>query len=302
MDESLLFQYEQYEDGIKIVDYTGHESSLAIPERIEGRPVTMIERKAFMGKKEIRSITLPRSVSFIQDFAFAKCTHLMRVTCLAGKGAVRFGRKVFEGCLDLELIMIGSDEPDDFSYLAAALSHKLDAPHLLSDPEIGNSFWLERWDLALKSGLNKSDADGYENTVLCGEEDTSYAGKMSVEGEIVEDVHLYMKEACKNKCDLCMLRLLHRDSLAGGTEEVLKLYLKQHAFTSENNAAYELLKERYADDERYIGLYLDIVSPGREEVLRMLDDIGDDLALFRKQLILYSADLKKRDAFDDLLF
>ncbi len=301
MNENASYQYEIVKDGIKIVDYTGHDSSVCVPDRIEDLPVVMIDRKAFMGKKEIRSVTLPASVYDVLDFAFAKCTHLLRITCLASQGNIRFGRKVFEGCTNLELIMIGSNEPDDFSYLAAALSHKLDAPHLLSDSEIGNAFWMERWDLALKSGLNKDDADGYENTVLCGEEDTSYAGSMSVEGEIVEDVHLYMKEACKNKCDLCMLRLLHSDRLDAGTEETLKLYLKQHGFVSENNAAYELLKERYADDERYISLYLDTVSPDREEVLRMLDDIGDDLALFRKQLILYSAGLKKQDAFDDLM-
>ncbi|MCR4705330.1 MAG: leucine-rich repeat domain-containing protein [Lachnospiraceae bacterium] len=302
MKDYLDFHYEQNEEGIKIVDYIGHDSSLLIPALIEDVPVTVIDRKAFMGKKELRNVTIPMSVSIVQDFAFAKCTHLLRVICHSNKGDIRFGRKVFEGCINLETIMIGTKEPDDFSYLAAALSHKMDAPHLLSDPDIGNGFWMERWDLALKSGLNKDDADGYENTVLCGEEDTSYAGKMSVEGEIVEDVTYYMKEACKNKCDLCMLRLLHSDRLDSGNEETLKLYLKMHGFVSENKAAYELIKEKYADDERYINLYLNTVSPGREEVLCMLEDIGDDLALFRKQLILYSAGLKEQDAFDDLMF
>ncbi len=74
------FTYETTSDGMTITGYTGTSSVLNIPETIEGLDVAAIGRRAFMGKAEITSVTIPATVGKINAGAFRECTGLKEVT------------------------------------------------------------------------------------------------------------------------------------------------------------------------------------------------------------------------------
>ena len=74
------FTYETTSDGMTITGYTGTSSVLNIPETIEGLDVAAIGRRAFMGKAEITSVTIPATIGKINAGAFRECTGLKEVT------------------------------------------------------------------------------------------------------------------------------------------------------------------------------------------------------------------------------
>ena len=50
------------EEGITVLGTKGQPSRVVIPERIDGSPVTVIAKKAFLGNKVLTEISLPDSV------------------------------------------------------------------------------------------------------------------------------------------------------------------------------------------------------------------------------------------------
>lgn len=64
---------------ITIDSYTGSDSSLKVPEIINGLPVTRIESQAFFANTSLISITIPNSVGSIGYQVFGQCTALKSV-------------------------------------------------------------------------------------------------------------------------------------------------------------------------------------------------------------------------------
>ena len=68
------FEYEILENGtIKINDFTGTEKDVVIPEKINGKEVTIIGGNAFKDK-EFSRIVFPNSIKNIEDKAFNEST------------------------------------------------------------------------------------------------------------------------------------------------------------------------------------------------------------------------------------
>lgn len=91
------FDYKVIRDGIEITRYKGNESEVVIPDTIEGRPVVVIGRGAFIpagtkldgpdysgtylatengawagdARRNLTKVTIPATVTHIQDFAFS---------------------------------------------------------------------------------------------------------------------------------------------------------------------------------------------------------------------------------------
>ena len=59
-----------------IVEYTGTQATLEIPETISGIPVQAIGYEAFYGIDYIASVTLPSSITKIEERAFYSCSNL----------------------------------------------------------------------------------------------------------------------------------------------------------------------------------------------------------------------------------
>ena len=114
--DSLPFDY-----AITITKYTGTDSSVTIPARINGKPVTKIGKRAFANCDSLEMVTIPRELS-IGELAFLNCTNLKSVDishCNIGEGAFKscsslisatldFAQKIgdtaFHGCSSLESV------------------------------------------------------------------------------------------------------------------------------------------------------------------------------------------------------
>ena len=59
-----------------VSSYTGNETTLVIPETVEGMTVTEIGEEAFMGNASLESIDLPDTIIIIRARAFKNCTNL----------------------------------------------------------------------------------------------------------------------------------------------------------------------------------------------------------------------------------
>ena len=63
------FEYKKIENGISIIKYTGEETVINIPDKIDGLPVISIGSKAFAENHHITSVTIPDSVANIKKNA-----------------------------------------------------------------------------------------------------------------------------------------------------------------------------------------------------------------------------------------
>lgn len=79
-----------------VTGYTGSEAVLAIPDTIEGCPVTMIAGGAFLNLTDVTDVTVSARVTYIGDAAFMGCSSLKTVQMLSANCTL--GKMVFKGC------------------------------------------------------------------------------------------------------------------------------------------------------------------------------------------------------------
>jgi hypothetical protein len=72
---SAQWETEQENDGLVITGYTGNDTAITIPDKINGAAVVGIGEEAF-ADTELTSVTLPNSVTTIGIAAFAGCSNL----------------------------------------------------------------------------------------------------------------------------------------------------------------------------------------------------------------------------------
>ena len=89
---------------ISITKYTGSASSLEIPEKIDGLPVTAIDSNAFSDCTSLASVTIPEGVTSIGNAAFSGCTSLTSVTI--PEGVTSIGNYAFKDCTSLTSVTI----------------------------------------------------------------------------------------------------------------------------------------------------------------------------------------------------
>ncbi len=71
--ENGLWEYTEEKDGIHIRRFLGDGYEAEVPSVLDGTPVRVLEKKAFLSKKRLRRIVLPESVTEVGDWAFAYC-------------------------------------------------------------------------------------------------------------------------------------------------------------------------------------------------------------------------------------
>lgn len=77
-DTNSELTYQINNDCVTITGYTGNEVNIAIPDTIEGYPVTVIGKNAFMNSA-CKSITLPSALKKIGAYAFYHCNSLINI-------------------------------------------------------------------------------------------------------------------------------------------------------------------------------------------------------------------------------
>ncbi len=74
------FTYTISDGEVTIVQYTGTDTEVEIPAKIEEYPVTRIESRAFWDRNRLTSIMIPEGVTSIGSFAFYLCRSLTRIS------------------------------------------------------------------------------------------------------------------------------------------------------------------------------------------------------------------------------
>ena len=95
--------YISEEGNISIMEYKGSSENVAIPDNFDGFPVVSIGQNAFQ-KKDVVSVTIPDSVTFIGWEAFRSCSKLKSV--VIGKSVETISGYAFSWCESLEKIVI----------------------------------------------------------------------------------------------------------------------------------------------------------------------------------------------------
>lgn len=282
---NLFYRIEQ-EKAI-VTGYRGFAPNLSLSPRIEGYPVTVIDRKAFLSQKSLCSLRLPDTIREVGDWAFAHCDSLAEISF--PRQEVRFGRAVFKDCGSLQ--RIGVREPDSVNrprcpelpdretrdrmpraggnprcpeLLAAAVT-MLEAPYLLDIPRAGTPEWLEQWDIRLLSVLRAQDSDGYISQSVYGEED--YIGT---------DLEEFTSAKRENKVRLSFLRLLHPQRLRPALREELEQYLRSLTKGRPTEEAWQVLRREHAAHGDYYSLFARLGCITDENFQGILADIGED--------------------------
>ena len=91
-------------DGRGIVYYHGNDEHVVIPAQIDGKPVTEIGRQAFYQYDKLVSVTIPSTVTTIENEAFNYCTNLKTVRLTSG--LQKIGSNAFKNCISLSEITL----------------------------------------------------------------------------------------------------------------------------------------------------------------------------------------------------
>ena len=128
-------------EGAELYGYVGihEEHSIKLDETIgdSGYTVAGIGNSAFLYCTTLKSITLPDTLTYIDDFAFAGCTNLETITIPAS--VTYIGKGAFNGCTSLkEVVFEGGDLEliDDYAFNGCTALEKINFPEGLKT--IGN--------------------------------------------------------------------------------------------------------------------------------------------------------------------
>ena len=99
------FKYTVTDENSAVISkYTGNESSVEIPESINGYPVTEIGDSAFKGNFSLKNAEIPNGVKIIGDYAFNDCTGLKTITI--PESVEKIGKSAFFYCTRLENVNV----------------------------------------------------------------------------------------------------------------------------------------------------------------------------------------------------
>ena len=288
-----ILKYKVMEDHIVITEYSGKDIILTVPVNIDGLPVTVIGKKAFLAVRELKELSLPESVNTIQDWAFASCRNLESITM--PKKKLEIGQGILKDCIKLcRIITLGEEKESQTSYLLAAVMNKLDAFYLFDTETAGSPGWLEQWDARMLSLIEREDSEGFSKMLLCGEEDY---------GSRENNLDYYIEQKRRFKVRLAMLRLMHDTGLKDAVKNILLTYLKSHTKGADSEETWQVVLEEYGDEKQYYQLLLDTDCITAENIEAILEDMGERHTEMKAFLMNYqSANFKKEDMFADLEF
>lgn len=292
--ENGSLKYAVRENYIILTEYRGRDISLTIPECVDGKPVTVIGKKAFLGAKGLQKLVLPESLMQIQDWAFAFCSNLESLTLPRKK--LDIGKGIMKDCFKLQQIIIADDEPEaeGISYLLAAVMNKLEAFYLFDPSAAGSRSWLEQWDARLMSLMEQEDTEGFSKMLLCGEED--YGSKDN-------NLDYYVEQKRRFKVRLAMLRLIYDTGLKPSVGDKLLSYLQSHKKGESSEETWKVVLEEHGDDRRYYQFLLDNDCITEENFDEMLSDMGERHTEMKAFLMNErSVKSKREDAFAALEF
>lgn len=286
--------YVSCKGGVAIKRYRGIGTQATVPDRIEGQPVIVIEKKAFLSCKTLREIRLPDSVQEIGDWAFAHADQLRSVT--VPRHELIRGKELFLGCKRLHEIRLAGteqeqklDEERGIGRMLAATVTILHDYFLFDPTQAGRDDWIGRWDEKLIQLIRLDDLDGFEELWTCGEED--YEGKDY-------DITSYPVEKRKVKIRMVYFRLLHPYKLSAEIQSELMNYLQEHTKGTKEPESWSVLIEEHPEDMGYYRIFTQAGCVQEDNFDALLADMQKVNAEMKAYLIRYKEEhFGQRDAF-----
>lgn len=282
LKDGCLF-YREENGTIVINSYQGSQVQVEIPETIGECQVTAIGKKAFLGKKELKKVILPKSVNVIEDWAFASCVQLEEVSLK--NEAINFGKGVFQGCKSLKEVILlrentkfSLEEQRQAGALLAGAVNILDTPHLFNPPLAGEKEWLAQWDAKMLNFIRKDDHAGFTVVVLCGEEDY---------GSEENSLSYFLKQKRKSKVRLAFLRLRNPMGISEETKAELTAYLKEHTKGCETEEAWEVVLQEHGNEKGYYEILMECDCITNDNFDGFLGDLKDNYPEMKAFLMKY---------------
>ncbi len=103
-------RYSVLNDGVRIEGFKDsfyQGESVTIPSEIEGKKVTSINNKAFMGRKSLKKVVLPDTITAIGSNAFNDCSELKEINIPASVKTI--GDFAFYMCKSLESFIVPNE-------------------------------------------------------------------------------------------------------------------------------------------------------------------------------------------------
>lgn len=132
--------------GIEITGIKTHNSTgnYEVPSQIDGKNVVGIGQQAFNYEKSIKNITLPETLTYIDDKAFANCNALTKI--VIPKNVTRIGVNAFLPCENLSAVYIASKNISIGSYAFSDIYHRsvsltIYAPAEVIDKASAKAMW-----------------------------------------------------------------------------------------------------------------------------------------------------------------
>ncbi len=268
------------------------KSRVIIPDVIEHEGanyiVTQVGKKAFLSSKSLQFVSLPESVTYLDDWSFGKCINLRKLVIRGDNETVNcplFGRGVFEDDERLTSICLGYEDDDDLSVLLGMVPEKLKSEHLFSAQDLGQDAWFDSWDKELLNFLAVPDDAGYDELALCGEEDIMYSFPE------------YVSRSRRRKATLVLNRLMNDYLLSDKNYEDFGRYICGSALFD----AWEVIKNDYAENMEMLEMFCHIGAINEGNIDEFLNDMGEEMAAAKAFLIGYKREhFSAGDAFDDL--
>lgn len=99
------YDYRVLDDGtVEITKYTGKDTNITIPSKIDGNKVTSIGESAFSYCENLKNVKVPNCVKTIQSYAFNNCTSLENINI--PNSVEKIGNNVFFSCRKLNNVVL----------------------------------------------------------------------------------------------------------------------------------------------------------------------------------------------------
>ena len=110
-ENGLTYYIDFYDSTARIVDYNGTSTDLVIPSTLGGSKVVCIGSSAFKNNTNLTSVTIPDTVTTIENSAFSGCSNIKKLTL--GKNVSEIGMHAFQSNIGLTTLTI----PDSVTFI-----------------------------------------------------------------------------------------------------------------------------------------------------------------------------------------
>lgn len=105
-DGAVNYVYVLYDDHAEFLGYVGKATTIVVPDKVKGKPVTVVKKRSFYKNNDIKKVILGRNVKEIETEAFYNCEGLKSVT---GKAELEIvGEDAFWCCYFLGKLQVGN--------------------------------------------------------------------------------------------------------------------------------------------------------------------------------------------------